>query len=190
MSTDIVSFTAEELEFFLMDVSESEEKQKHNNNLENEIYVIYNYTFNGLQTAIRLFKLAENYKMIIYVDEYYCKYDCEYYNNMKCLFVSLQPTLKDMITFIFDFRKNHTYSKVTDWIIENTKIDKLESRCKLMNKICNNQDFEECCVCLEFNSVKTTCKHNICRTCYSRLEPHEDEDGGDYIPCPLCRESI
>jgi hypothetical protein len=190
MSTDTISFTDEDFQFFLTDISSAEEKHKDNSNIEYEIYSIYKYVLNGLQTIIRIFKLPENYKMVICIDEYVCRYEYNTYFN-KNLFVSFHDTLRDLISLLFHFRNNYKYSKVIDCIIDNARFSKLEMRHKLMNKICNNEEFEECCVCLELNSVKTSCNHNVCRQCYIKIEPHEDsDDGEEYIPCPLCRESI
>jgi hypothetical protein len=67
-----------------------------------------------------------------------------------------------------------------------------EEICLLLKKLKQsdeeNNTKEECCVCFEKNEVKTSCKHNLCRPCHSKLEWNEEEDEDEKFKlCPMCR---
>ena len=66
-----------------------------------------------------------------------------------------------------------------------------------MNKLCDDDIIENCCICFEPNILLTAlCRHCVCRICFVKIEYIDDEEGGDdeegdiYKPCPICRGKI
>jgi len=64
----------------------------------------------------------------------------------------------------------------------------------LMRRIFENPNIKMkidiCSVCHIETLNKTPCNHTLCFKCWECVQPHQDEDGDDTIPCPMCRKDI
>jgi hypothetical protein len=98
---------------------------------------------------------------------------------------------KTITNFLFAFRTCYSYSKILDEIVDKKDIKKEEKTTVALTKFCKQEKIEKCSVCYEFNTVKTICKHNLCRTCFQNIKiiSNEDEDF-KYKECPICRNYL
>lgn len=129
-----------------------------------------------------------------------CKSNCLYleYINFATLFHKKFKTteIDILIDFILNFRKNYTYSKISDKILNNKLLSNLDKKKIAIYKFTKNKDVEKCCVCYDYNTLFTKCKHNLCRCCYQNIkfeleeEIVEMEDIENYKLCPMCRSKI
>lgn len=177
-------YTDDETEFLVNDISEKIDNNK------NSDYDIYSYILDGLSMTVSIDKLTstKHYRMILKVHPYGC--DDEYCDET-ILFNECKDSIKEIVDFLFTFRNNYKYSKIIDTVVKNSEFVKREKKCMLLNKLCKNEEVENCCVCLEPNLLKTPCNHNLCRVCFDNIKYLYDDDIGDEVKkCPMCREHI
>ena len=180
----MIAYTEDETEFLVNEISERIDNNKNSN------YDIFNYILDGLSMTVSIDKLtsSKRYRMILKTYPYGC--DDEYCDET-ILFHECKENIKEIVDFLFTFRNNYKYSKIIDTIVKNNEFVKKEKRFMLLNKLCKNEEIENCCVCLEPNLLKTTCNHNLCRVCYSNIKYlYDDEIGDEVKKCPMCREQI
>lgn len=162
-----------------------------NEQKNNSFYLLENFNFHDVNTHIVLIFSNDkdtylfNCKTINYSDLFY---HC-------ILFTKPFPKdkLLDLIKFLFDFRKNYSYSKILDKIIPNETFEFEEKKKTAIINFTTLKPVDKCCVCLEYNIVLTPCKHNLCRVCYYNIKIQFDDIDDDikgYKLCPLCRGKI
>lgn len=168
-------------------------------------FPIIGYNFNGLELRLELGKYSSgNIFMGISTFSY------NHENNdgdissighiiFKDLNINYNKNIKnieDVFRYLFnDFRNEFIYSKILDKIIFKSSKNVKEKRYITYNKLCKSKiNIEDCCVCYELNTIKTHCKHSLCRLCYNNIieTDDEDEDGDIYSmkKCPICRSNI
>jgi hypothetical protein len=115
-------------------------------------------------------------------------------------------TLEQGLLLIFEKLKKLKFNKSKGLFIDPSKNNDGDSQQEenimitvfSILKGCENisLSINECCACLELTETHTSCGHNICIACYSRLEvvKHEWREyyGRDsfYKKCPMCRSII
>ena len=97
----------------------------------------------------------------------------------------------EVIDYIYNIRKQYTYSKLLDTLILNDNFLKEERRIKSLMFI-KDETFDECCVCMEKNTVLTNCGHNLCRSCHSQIlfKNKIINNKQHQFSCPMCRQCI
>jgi len=166
------------------------------------------YIFEGFQMVVN-FKSVEDDKILIRIDRkdkiftkinnkpYNYEHYSEYFFKQKFL------NIKEIITFLHSsFRKEYTYSKITDKIEKKTDLLYQEQKEISYLMLMKNISFDDiknklsCCVCLDPNFLLTKCNHCLCRKCYLNIERKKCEECNDeyniacvfeYKPCPICR---
>ena len=73
--------------------------------------------------------------------------------NVRFIKESLKKNIKEAVKFLLNIRGNYKYSRITDFITKNDKIEKEENKEIAIHQICKNKQFDKCCVCYEFNSI-------------------------------------
>ena len=112
--------------------------------------------------------------------------------------------LEKGIQLIFEKIEKLKYNKISGLFYDYSKNDgnsgeenimvTLFSILKNYENVCSS--ISECCVCLEITDTRTSCDHNVCISCYSKLDVSNKKwsqyDGTDlfYKKCPLCRGII
>ena len=180
-------YTDDETEFLINEISEridDDKKRQYD-------YDIYNYIIDDLPTTITIQKLfsSNRYRMLLKVSQY--SPDDDECCDETILFNDSKDTIKEIVNLLFTFRNEYKYSKINDTVIKNSDFVRKEKKCLLMNKLCKNEEVELCCVCMELNLLKTPCKHNLCRVCYTHIDFTYDEETEDEVKkCPVCRGHI
>lgn len=154
------------------------------------LQIDFEYCYNG--------DTCENeilYKDTFLVDK--DKYEIEKDKNINQLCALLQS----LTTIKFDKFKGEFISKTKQQTsINDANVFQLANfnkyLCSKNNNIkCTNR-YDECCVCNEFTTTKTECKHSLCYVCWSAIGKKAHDDADNYeddhieISCPLCREDI
>jgi hypothetical protein len=165
------------------------------------------YIFEGFSMVVN-FKSTDDDRILIRIDrkdKIFSKinnkpYNYEHYSEY--FFKQKFQSIKEIISFLYTtFRKEYTYSKITDRIEKKTDLLHQEKKEMSYLMLMKNISFENikttffCCVCLEPNFLLTKCNHCLCRKCYLNIERKKcDECNDEYIicdyeykPCPICR---
>lgn len=62
----------------------------------------------------------------------------------------------------------------------------VRSQYELKNFVpCDEQNPDECCVCLEITKTTTGCGHKLCVLCWDKIKKNKSE-----LPCPICRADL
>jgi hypothetical protein len=105
-----------------------------------------------------------------------------------------KPSLSDYENFfdtIYKTLPKLKYDKLTEMLTDKPSVD-----CEELSKLLDHKNIEKksCCVCLDMCGgviQKKECIHTLCLECFSKMKPVFDEDEyGERIHCPLCRQSI
>lgn len=147
---------------------------KVNSNLNNDLNMKYTIEF-YINKYIEFIDKNKRFKKCIYCHKrkVNCKLSCcnKYYHK-DC---AVNNNYNYNCNCIEDTEKN----------IELKSVD--ESKCE---HICaeenNDEDENECVVCYDKCSTKTTCNHLICRKCTNNIYKNEGIDS----KCPICRSNI
>jgi len=141
------------------------------------------------------YKFSNNMELDIYTRFYQKKIVSQVVFNtetilLKNFFLEKEETIddkiKDFIDFLYNLKYTYVYSKIVDNLILKDLFHKEEK--KTIAKLFIKHDVvEECCVCMEKNTVLTKCKHNLCRICLYNLGKNSKSE---HISCPLCRKYI
>jgi hypothetical protein len=99
---------------------------------------------------------------------------------------TIDDKIKEFIEFLYNLKFNYTYSKIVDTLIPNDFFKKEEKK-TIAKLFIKHDSVEDCCVCMEKNTVMTRCKHNVCRICSHNLIKNSKSE---HIPCPICRKCI
>jgi hypothetical protein len=149
-------------------------------------YNIYNYRHNDnlrLDIFTDIFKKKISVFINIFTETLITK---TYYFNQD----NMLDIFCEYIEFVYNLKKNYTYSKILDTLILNDKF--LNEEKKIISLTFIKHDIiDDCCVCMDKNTVLTKCGHNLCRVCHSKIlfegnirkKQHE-------LSCPMCRECI
>jgi hypothetical protein len=165
-------------------------KEKHNCN-----YYLHNFKLNELNIDLRIAEHdTDKFVIIIYVDTFEGESILLDVIDDKS-FKQIQDVFKFLL---FDFRNNYIYSKILDKIVKVTEQINLEKYYIASQKLLRQKVFDTCCVCFEYNTVITSCNHNLCRACYAQIkyentndDDDDDDDDEQYLKkCPLCRNRI
>jgi len=98
---------------------------------------------------------------------------------------------KTITNFLFAFRSCYSYSKILDQIVDKKDLKKEEKTAVALIKFCKQEKIERCCVCYDFNIVKTVCNHNLCRSCFQNIKiTCNEEEDFKYKECPICRHYL
>lgn len=99
---------------------------------------------------------------------------------------TIDDKINEFIDFLYNIKFNYVYSKIVDNLLLKDTQNKEEK--KTIAKLFIKHDIvDDCCVCLEKNTVLTKCKHNLCRICSYNLYKNSKSE---HIPCPICRKCI
>ena len=164
-------------------------------------YSIYNLKFENMSLTVDIYSFnVENncrYKIVINTCDYHCVTNFINIGGWSNLYKNDFETIDDAVRLLFSLKKNFKYSRLTDQLEENEKFDYIEKKVKILNKLCDDDIIENCCICFEPNILLTAlCRHCVCRICFVKIEYIDDEEGGDdeegdiYKPCPICRGKI
>ena len=167
------------------------------------------YIFEGFSMVVNFKSSEEDDKILVRIDrkdKMFTKinnkpYNYEHYSEY--FFKKKFSDIKEIITFLYTkFRKEYTYSKITDKIEKKTDLLYQERKEVSYLMLMKNISFVEiksvlsCCVCFEPNFLLTKCNHNLCRKCYLNIEKKKCEECNEeynincdyeYKPCPMCR---
>lgn len=99
---------------------------------------------------------------------------------------NMDDKIKEFIEFLYKLKFNYMYSKIIDILILNDSFHKEEKK-TIAKLFIKHDGIDDCCVCMEKNTVLTKCMHNLCRVCLFNLDKNSKND---HIPCPLCRKCI
>jgi hypothetical protein len=92
--------------------------------------------------------------------------------------------IDEYIHYIYNLTYNYNYSRILDSLVIKELQEKEEK--KAMAKIFIKHDtIENCCACMEQNTVLTRCGHNLCRICLSKMYKNKK-----HVNCPLCRKCL
>lgn len=132
-------------------------------------------------------------------DTYCLYYNTESYEDLcdesTIIFCESSTEIERLLMLIYKFTKSDDiyYCRINDMIYvdeEHYNRRKLDATAAL---IITNQ-LEECSVCKEFNSIKTICKHNLCRLCFwkccKKTFCETCEVFEMVIDCPVCRKQL
>lgn len=194
--------TDEDISFLIKDIKTNYDKFDSKSS-SSTIYTINNFIFeNDLRLNFKIIRLEQRLKTFVTITSYHnpeCDSD-DYHEWLDSLLLvkdylinndNVEITIKDIITFICSFREEYRYSKILDKIDKNSTIIHNERKQIILKKICSEKEYETCCVCYEANSVLTSCLHNVCRKCHSKIKYiYDDEMEMEVKPCPMCRQEI
>jgi hypothetical protein len=60
----------------------------------------------------------------------------------------------------------------------------------LTNLPCDEEDPEECSVCLDATKTTTACGHKLCVACWSSIKKKRETQAPSVLPCPICRDDL
>jgi hypothetical protein len=177
-----------------------EEKNDHFNILINELEDNKELCINLPELNLRI--NIDNEEDNVILQMYTENYNISIISDCSPIYMKIEESrfkkgmLKDCLNYLNSlFREDGTlrYSKLTDKVYKNeilfTYYEKLE-----IAKLTITKQKENCIcsVCKEFNTVLTSCQHNLCRYCYVKISKTNTccEDNCSPILCPICRESI
>jgi hypothetical protein len=133
----------------------------------------------------------DNIHFILQVKNYSCKKNPNKIIVQKT-FENIEVALK-YIHNIFTCEGNLRYSRIVDEIFETEEEMKNGEKIMLAKNTLMNR-INECCVCSESNSILTSCGHNLCRYCFSKMykleKCCEEHNCDKEILCPLCKQHI
>ena len=117
---------------------------------------------------------------ITFILTYYCDHTIteiykKQFPSLKLAFQSLHNSIRNDGSL--------RYSKITDGIYENDQDMKTAETIQLAKWFLIKYK-PECTVCYNVNIVMTTCNHNVCRFCFSKMLKINS-----YL-CPICRFSL
>lgn len=112
--------------------------------------------------------------------------------------------LEKGIKLIFEKIEKLKYNKTNGLFYDHSKNDgnSVEENIMVtMFSIIKNYEntrssISECCVCYEITETRTSCEHNVCIACYSKIDVFEKKwvqyhrKDLFYKKCPMCREII
>lgn len=172
--------------------------EQYNEDPNNE-YAIYEYNLNDINVDVFIYfdddgdinsyynfvlsavSRKTNSSSLLYESKgkvLFCK---EFYSE------NAESNIDKIVRFLLkDFRQKYKYSKILDDVVEINEIEENEKIYIAKLKLVDNKTIEKCCVCYEFNSHYTQCKHNLCRICLSNIA----KTSKTIILCPICRAII
>ena len=152
----------------------------NSNKIKNHMQVLFaNYKFENFNIIVKFRSVDKTSIFIgIEIEDFYKKsFDENDYFHPEYSFKETFTSIKDAITFLYcKFRKEYSYSKITDRIEKNKDLIRQEQKEISYLMFTKNSSFEEiksnfnCCVCFEPNFVITKCNHNLCRKCFIKIE--------------------
>jgi len=163
--------------------------------LENELniqeyYYINNYSIGNIKNLTLKFSKSEAY--FLNIESY------DYDTHNRTIFEIISLSLRTIVESLFNLREEYKYSKIKDYLIEKEVFETEETLTQIFRKLNDENKMEDCCVCFENNVVTTSCHHNLCRPCYSRLKWFDDDEEEEgilkdeiaYKLCPMCRTKL
>lgn len=175
------------------------------NKIKNHMQVLFaNYKFENFNIIVKFRSVDKTSIFIgVEIEDFYKKsFDENDYFHPEYSFKETFASIKDAITFLYcKFRKDYSYSKITDRIEKNKDLIRQEQKEISYLMFTKNSSFEEiksnfnCCVCFEPNFVMTKCNHNLCRKCFIKIEKKKCNQCDDETyctfslrrSCPMCR---
>ena len=61
---------------------------------------------------------------------------------------------------------------------------------ELINIPCDEENPEECSVCLDTTKTTTPCGHKLCVACWSSIKKKRETQAPSVLPCPICRDDL
>jgi hypothetical protein len=61
---------------------------------------------------------------------------------------------------------------------------------ELINIPCDEENPEECSVCLDTTKTTTPCGHKLCVSCWSSIKKKRETQASSVLPCPICRDDL
>jgi hypothetical protein len=162
------------------DIIKEYDKVKNRNRNKALYYNLYDYYFNDIFPNMHLsifvthftygFNLLKDpdsrFRLICYSDIHHNK--------------NLGDKISEMLVMIYNLKNDYEYSKVLDEFL--IKKDKCEvENTHLAKLFITHQKINDCVVCYDPNTVKTTCEHSLCRECLFKLTKNE---------CPMCKRIL
>ena len=99
---------------------------------------------------------------------------------------TFEDKIKEYIKFIYNLKYNYVYSRIIDSLLPIDYINKEEKKA-LARMFIKHDTIDDCCVCMEKNTVLTRCNHNLCRFCSFTITKNAKNK---HAPCPICRSCI
>lgn len=197
--------------FLVNEINEQLNKPVNKGKIFSRKYSIYNLKFENMCLTVDIDKIlitrstypsqtnsfnVENicrYKIAIKTFDYSCVTNFINIGGCTNLYTNDFETLDDAVRLLFSLKKNFKYSRLTDNLEKTEKLDYIEKKVIILNKLCDDDIIENCCICFEPNILLTSkCRHCVCRLCFVKIEYIDDDEEEDdiYKPCPICRGKI
>ena len=61
---------------------------------------------------------------------------------------------------------------------------------EIINIPCDEENPEECSVCLDTTKTTTPCGHKLCVSCWSSIKKKRETQAPSVLPCPICRDDL
>lgn len=153
-------------------------------------------------THIQLLKIKENnpkptYYISLKVDYRLSSDFTTQHFNKKIETLNVK-TVSGLVEEIFNRLNELKFHKGANCICDEKEYKKQEDEVKMIKLLSSSKNLKlhqgECCVCYDFTSGITKCKHRLCLLCYSKIQAttadNADEDDDIVYHCPLCREEM
>ncbi len=101
--------------------------------------------------------------------------------------------IQEALSIVYKKIKNSKFDKYTGKFIYKCDQDiSFDDWNTYLSNIQNIElNFQDCCVCLDKTSTKTSCHHSLCYSCWTNLKyTVSDKFNEDTFKCPYCREDI
>ena len=148
---------------------------KHSEDLSYDVWIKF------YENKIILYVITNNYS-----ESYVDRRDIEEHEFLYSKIYNIDPdeiekTMKDIFLFVYNLKYDYMYSKIIDHI-ESKETIKTKEQIHLSKMLITHNILENCSVCMEPNTVLTTCNHNLCRECHIKITKNKK-----HPVCPMCR---
>lgn len=102
------------------------------------------------------------------------------------MFVYQNASLIELLKHIFDTIPKLKLTAEGEFSVEPEDNKLIDVLLKIPNV---KTRYEDCCVCANYTTTKTRCRHSLCYKCWTQL-PTKFEDEDYYQECPICRDPM
>lgn len=194
--------------FLVKEINESFEKPENKNKSLSHRYRIHNYNLEDMILSVEIDKISVAhlsnatdellnifnkviFRTTIRAYDYSSVTEFTNFGGTNTLFNNTCDTLEDAVRLIFSLRNKYKYSRLTDNFEEKEKVNYIEKKVLVFNRLCDYEPIDICCVCYEPNILLTArCKHCLCRLCFNKINYEVENDDEEYKLCPVCRGFI